>query len=187
MVKPWGWIAVASLSVSLHAGVAMAEEGVSLPSAGTDINNIESLQRGARNYMSYCSGCPSMKNLRYNRMAADLKIPPAQLAALMFQPTAKAFDPIESAMPADATTWFGKQPPDLSLIARARQGLLRRQNPSVGRQQRSFAGRRHAGCGRESAGSAETGVQKRVGGRQCHHGAGPRRAPVGGFSEAGGV
>jgi ubiquinol-cytochrome c reductase cytochrome c1 subunit len=122
MVKPWGWIAVASLSVSLYAGVAMAEEGVSLPSAGTDINNIESLQRGARNYMSYCSGCHSMKYLRYNRMAADLKIPPAQLAALMFQPTAKAFDPIESAMPADATTWFGKQPPDLSLIARARGG-----------------------------------------------------------------
>jgi ubiquinol-cytochrome c reductase cytochrome c1 subunit len=122
MGKTWTWIAATSLSVSLYTGAASAQEGVSLPSAGTDINNIESLQRGARNFMSYCSGCHSMKYLRYNRMAADLKIPPAQLAALMFSPTAKAFDPMESAMPTDATAWFGKQPPDLSLIARARGG-----------------------------------------------------------------
>ena len=30
----------------------------------------------------------------------------------------KPFDGIESAMPADAADWFGKQPPDLSLMAR---------------------------------------------------------------------
>ncbi len=32
----------------------------------------------------------------------------------------KPFDGINSAMPADAANWFGKQPPDLSLIARER-------------------------------------------------------------------
>jgi ubiquinol-cytochrome c reductase cytochrome c1 subunit len=32
----------------------------------------------------------------------------------------KAFDTVNSAMPTDAVAWFGKQPPDLSLIARAR-------------------------------------------------------------------
>ena len=45
--------------------------------AGTDIKNIESLQRGARNFMNDCSGCHSLKYLRYNRLATDLKIPEA--------------------------------------------------------------------------------------------------------------
>ncbi len=101
------------------AGLAMAEEGDDYLHAGTDINNTESLQRGARNFMNYCSGCHSLKYLRYNRMADDLKIPPADLSSLMFT-SDKPFDEIVSAMPADAEKWFGKRPPDLSLTARAK-------------------------------------------------------------------
>ena len=38
--------------------VALAEEGgMQLMHAGTDINNMQSLQRGARDFMNYCSGC----------------------------------------------------------------------------------------------------------------------------------
>jgi len=105
----------------LSAGAAMAEEGgPELPSAGTDINNLPSLQRGARNFMNYCSGCHSLKYVRYNRMAKDLNIPQAELERdLMFTST-KVFDTVVSSMPADAEGWFGKQPPDLSLIARSR-------------------------------------------------------------------
>jgi ubiquinol-cytochrome c reductase cytochrome c1 subunit len=103
------------------AGVALAEEGESLPHSGADINNIESLQRGSRNFMNYCSGCHSLKYVRYNRLATDLKIPESELAGnLMFAADAKAFDTIGTSMPADAEGWFGKQPPDLSLMARAR-------------------------------------------------------------------
>jgi ubiquinol-cytochrome c reductase cytochrome c1 subunit len=103
------------------AGLAVAEEGESLPHSGADINNIESLQRGSRNFMNYCSGCHSLKYVRYNRLATDLKIPESELAGnLMFAPDAKAFDTIGTSMPADAEGWFGKQPPDLSLMARAR-------------------------------------------------------------------
>ncbi len=103
------------------ATAAFAQEGEgSLPHAGTDIDNIESLQRGSRNFMNYCSGCHSLKYLRYNRLATDLKIPEAELGNLMFAADAKAFDTIGTSMPADAEGWFGKQPPDLSLIARAR-------------------------------------------------------------------
>ena len=102
------------------ASVAMAEEGgFEQMEAGTDINNLASLQRGARNFMNYCSGCHSLKYLRYNRMAADLKIQERELASLMFT-SDKPFDSIEVAMPAESADWFGKQPPDLSLIARAR-------------------------------------------------------------------
>ena len=100
---------------------AMAEEGgFPLMHAGTDINNLQSLQRGARNFMNYCSGCHSLKYLRYNRMAADLQIPEADLAANLMFTTDKPFDTIEVAMPAESESWFGKQPPDLSLMARAR-------------------------------------------------------------------
>jgi ubiquinol-cytochrome c reductase cytochrome c1 subunit len=124
MVKHWLLIAVAACGVSAGVNVALAEEGQSLPHSGADINNIESLQRGARNYVNYCSGCHSMKYVRYNRMAADLKIPESELKGnLMLSPDAKAFDTITNAMPADSEAWFGKVPPDLSLMARARGGV----------------------------------------------------------------
>src|SRR5579859_4170488 len=94
-------IAVALFGTALSMGVASAEEGEGLPHAGTDIGNIESLQRGARNFMNYCSGCHSLKYLRYNRMGEDLNIPPAELKNLMFT-SSKDFDGIQSAMPADS-------------------------------------------------------------------------------------
>ncbi len=117
MLKSWVLISMALLC----AGTAVAEEegGIALLPSGTDIKNTESLQRGARNFMNYCSGCHSLKYLRYNRMATDLKIPESELGNLMFT-SDKAFDTINSAMPKDSEGWFGKQPPDLSLIARAR-------------------------------------------------------------------
>jgi ubiquinol-cytochrome c reductase cytochrome c1 subunit len=103
------------------AGSALAQEGgIPLLEAGTDINNKDSLQRGARNFMNYCSGCHSLKYVRYNRIAQDLDIPESELAANLMFTSDKAVDTINSAMPKDAVTWFGKQPPDLSLMARAR-------------------------------------------------------------------
>jgi len=114
-------IAVALFGTALSMGAASAEEGEgSLPHAGADINNTESLQRGARNFMNYCSGCHSLKFVRYNRMAKDLEIPEAELHANLMFTSEKPFDTVNSSMPADAEAWFGKQPPDLSLMARAR-------------------------------------------------------------------
>ena len=105
----------------LPAGVALAdEEGMELLHASTDINNVQSLQRGARNFMNYCSGCHSLKYVRYNRIAQDLQIPPAELASDLMFTSDKPFDTINVAMPAEAEQWFGKRPPDLSLIARSR-------------------------------------------------------------------
>jgi ubiquinol-cytochrome c reductase cytochrome c1 subunit len=117
MHKRWVLITIALLSASS----AMAEEGeIPLLTSGADIKNTESLQRGARNFMNYCSGCHSLKYLRYNRLAADLKIPEPELAGNVMFTSDKAFDTINSAMPKDSESWFGKEPPDLSLIARAR-------------------------------------------------------------------
>jgi ubiquinol-cytochrome c reductase cytochrome c1 subunit len=115
--KRLGWMAVALLAT----GVAAAEEGEgSLLHSGADIANVESLQRGARNFMNYCSGCHSLKYVRYNRMAQDLNIPESALAGNLMFASGRPFDTIDTSMPADAESWFGKQPPDLSLMARAR-------------------------------------------------------------------
>jgi len=123
MYKRWILIAVALLPAAIAVPVrpALAEEGEgALLRSGADINDTESLQRGARNFMNYCSGCHSLTYLRYNRMAEDLKIPESELTANLMFTSNKVFDGINSAMPQDAADWFGKQPPDLSLMARER-------------------------------------------------------------------
>ena len=100
----------------LSAGFASADEegGIALLKSGTDISNTESLQRGARNFMNYCSGCHSLKYLRYNRLAADLKIPESELSGNLMFTSDKVFDTVNSSMPKDSEAWFGKAPPDLS-------------------------------------------------------------------------
>src|ERR1700728_4449653 len=102
----------------LCAGTALAEEGeIPLLEAGTDIKNIDSLQRGARNFMNDCSGCHSLKYLRYNRLGTDLKIPDADLASNLIFTGAKPFEEITTGMAAESAEWFGKQPPGLVLMA----------------------------------------------------------------------
>jgi ubiquinol-cytochrome c reductase cytochrome c1 subunit len=119
MIKRSLLIVIALLSAGT-AAMAEEEGGIALQPAGTDIKNTESLQRGARDFMNYCSGCHSLKYLRFNRLGTDLKIPESELAANLMFTSDKTFDTINSAMPKDSEAWFGKQPPDLSLIARAR-------------------------------------------------------------------
>jgi ubiquinol-cytochrome c reductase cytochrome c1 subunit len=119
MIKRSLLIAIALLSAGATV-MADEEGGIALQPAGTDIKNTESLQRGARDFMNYCSGCHSLKYLRFNRLGTDLKIPESELAANLMFTSDKTFDTINSAMPKDSEAWFGKQPPDLSLIARAR-------------------------------------------------------------------
>src|SRR5580698_11251539 len=109
MYKSWILITIALLSGRL----ALAEEGeIALLPSGTDISNTESLQRGARNFMNYCSGCHSLKYLRYNRLATDLKIPESELAGNLMFTSDKVFDTVNSSMPKDSEAWFGKAPPD---------------------------------------------------------------------------
>lgn len=111
-------VLITALMLPAAAAIAQNEE-VPLQHAGTDIKDLQSLQRGARDFMNYCSGCHSLQYLRYNRMAQDLRIAPAVLAANLMFTSKKPFDEIISAMPAaDAVLWFGKQPPDLTLMAR---------------------------------------------------------------------
>jgi ubiquinol-cytochrome c reductase cytochrome c1 subunit len=89
--------------------------------AGNTVSDLASLQRGAGNFMNYCNGCHAIKYERYQRMADDLKISPAVLEADLVAPGSNNLDYITTAMPsADAVSWFGKVPPDLSLITRSK-------------------------------------------------------------------
>jgi len=89
--------------------------------AQTNISNTASLQRGARNFVGYCLGCHSLKYERWTRVAKDLEIPESELEQYLVPAGEKPADYILSTMPdQDAENWFGKAPPDLSLMARLR-------------------------------------------------------------------
>ena len=89
--------------------------------AGNQITDNASLQRGATNFVNYCLGCHSLKFMRFERMAKDLQISDEQLRANLIPTGAKPADYILATFPkADAEGWFGRQPPDLSLITRSK-------------------------------------------------------------------
>lgn len=114
--------ATLTIAALLLAGAAQAAGGGPLPfHFEPDTANLSAVQRGARDYMAYCSGCHSIKHLRYNRLAADAGIPEDLLERYLMFTSNKVGDPILSAMPADkAAKWFGQAPPDLSLTVRQR-------------------------------------------------------------------
>jgi ubiquinol-cytochrome c reductase cytochrome c1 subunit len=101
---------------------ALAAGGsANLQQAGTDLSDRASLQRGAQVFMNYCSGCHSLKYLRYSRMAEDLGLSEEEVMANLDFTGAKFGEHIVSSMPAEqAVKWFGQLPPDLSLISRVR-------------------------------------------------------------------
>ena len=102
------------------AGMA-AEHNSALQLARNDVGNTASLQRGARNFVNYCSGCHSAKYVRYSRLAKDLQLTETQVTDNLMFPEARIHDTIKISMrPEDAGHWFGTAPPDLSLIARSR-------------------------------------------------------------------
>jgi len=92
-----------------------------LMKANNDIYDIESLQRGARNFMNYCSGCHSAEYIRYDVIGEDLGITQSQLKEYLMFNAQQTFDTINASMTSeDASGWFGQAPPDLSLAARAK-------------------------------------------------------------------
>jgi ubiquinol-cytochrome c reductase cytochrome c1 subunit len=89
--------------------------------AGNDVGSTDSLQRGAANFVNYCLSCHSLKFVRWSSMAEDLNISGELLEKSLLPPGAKSTDYMLANFPkAEAEAWFGKQPPDLSLIARSR-------------------------------------------------------------------
>lgn len=110
-------------ALAAFAGGAAASEapgGVIKP-AHSDITNIASLQRGARNFVNYCMGCHSARYVRYSRLGTDLGLSEQQVIENLMFTGERVHDTMRVNMrPEDAARWFGVTPPDLSLIARSR-------------------------------------------------------------------
>lgn len=96
-------------------------QNVPLEKANIDLENKESLQKGARLFVNYCLSCHSAASMRYQRMAEDLNISEELMLKNLMFASDKIGSTMEIAMTAtDAKNWFGVPPPDLSVIARSR-------------------------------------------------------------------
>jgi ubiquinol-cytochrome c reductase cytochrome c1 subunit len=91
--------------------------------------DLASLQRGAKYFMNFCSGCHSLQFMRYTRLGIDLKITNKADPIASNQRLSKNFiftqanpnDTIKSNLyKKDALLWFGQYPPELSLTVRAK-------------------------------------------------------------------
>ena len=84
-----------------------------------DVTDLKSLQRGARNFFNYCAGCHSLKYVRYNQMAKDIGISEEELNSYLIFTDSAPQDVISvNMLEEDGNRWFGKAPPDLSMITR---------------------------------------------------------------------
>ena len=102
LIGAFALLAGASMSFANEGGHAGWQR-----EANNEVANLPSLQRGARNFMSYCSGCHSIKYMRYSRVAEDLKISDKLRDEMLVRPGEKFSDYIVSPMPAaDAQDWF---------------------------------------------------------------------------------
>jgi ubiquinol-cytochrome c reductase cytochrome c1 subunit len=111
-----------ALGLLLNPLFALASEGgEGMESAGIDLGDKASQQRGAGLYMSYCSGCHALSYQRYSRVAEDLGLDPALVEQNLIPNGQKIGETINTGMdPADGLAYFGKAPPDLSVVARAK-------------------------------------------------------------------
>jgi ubiquinol-cytochrome c reductase cytochrome c1 subunit len=108
------------LLLALSFGV-VAEESAHLQRANIDPTDSESLQRGAKHFVTYCLGCHSIKHIRYQRMSLDFGIDDKKVLAEIAPQGATIYQQMHTSMNAhDSEKWFGIQPPDLSLVSRSR-------------------------------------------------------------------
>jgi ubiquinol-cytochrome c reductase cytochrome c1 subunit len=112
-----------ALLLGIAPAFAFAASDIKLESSFANISDQASLQRGAGLFMNYCSGCHALSMQRYSRTAADLGLTEDQMMQNLNFGSAKFGESIDVAMePADGEAWFGKAPPDLSLVARSKLG-----------------------------------------------------------------
>jgi len=88
-------------------------------SISVDVSDKKSLQRGARNFFNYCAGCHALKYMRYGEIAEDLNISEDQLLNNLIFTNKTPQDAVTTnLLKVDGDRWFGKTPPDLTLITR---------------------------------------------------------------------
>lgn len=114
---------LAAAALSAAAASAFAAGGATVPMDRFPTERLRdpaALQNGARLFANYCLGCHSASLMRWQRLR-DIGLDERQIKDFLIFGHQKVGDTMTIAMAAkDAKVWFGKQPPDLSVIARAR-------------------------------------------------------------------
>jgi ubiquinol-cytochrome c reductase cytochrome c1 subunit len=114
-------IALTIAALLAAPSVAAAAGARELEPAGINVNDMRSLQRGAKLFVNYCLSCHSAAYMRYNRLAEDLQLTEEVVMENMVFADKKIGETMSIAMdPEDSEQWFGKTPPDLSLAGRSR-------------------------------------------------------------------
>jgi ubiquinol-cytochrome c reductase cytochrome c1 subunit len=118
-----GLMAGAALTGALLCGALSAQAAeVHYDAAPINLNDKPSLQRGAKIFVNYCLSCHSAAAMRYNRLQ-DLGLTEQDIKGnLLFTDHKIGETMIAAINPAQAKEWFGANPPDLTVIARARGG-----------------------------------------------------------------
>jgi ubiquinol-cytochrome c reductase cytochrome c1 subunit len=81
---------------------------------------LASLQNGAKLFVNHCLNCHSAVSMRYNRLR-DLGLTEEQIKQNLLFTGEKVGELMKTTLSAkDAKEWFGANPPDLSVIARAK-------------------------------------------------------------------
>jgi ubiquinol-cytochrome c reductase cytochrome c1 subunit len=114
-------ILIAALGIATGAQ-ASGGAGVAWDKAPNNLNDLPSLQNGAKLFVNYCLNCHSAAYMRYNRLR-DIGLTDPQIKANLLFATARVGDTMKASIdPNQAKEWFGANPPDLTLVARSRSG-----------------------------------------------------------------
>ncbi len=109
-------------ALGIATGAQAASEGVAWDKAPDNLNDLASLQNGAKLFVNYCLNCHSAAYMRYNRLR-DIGLSEQQIKDNLLFATDKVGETMKAAIdPKQAKEWFGDVPPDLTLIARSRSG-----------------------------------------------------------------
>lgn len=113
-------ITALSLVVSLVGGAHAAGSDFPLEKAPQLTNDLSALQNGAKLFINHCLSCHSAAFMRYNRLR-DIGLTEKQIKENLMFATDKVGDTMKATIdPKQAKEWFGKNPPDLTLVARSR-------------------------------------------------------------------
>jgi len=114
-------LAFCLVTLGFTGGVSGNSEEEHLEHAGINVRDVAAVQRGAKWFVNYCFSCHSAQYMRYNRLSEDLDLGEEAVMKNLVFSGAKIGDTMDIAMkPDQAVRWFGKAPPDLSLVGRSR-------------------------------------------------------------------
>ena len=110
-----------ALMIGLNNSISFSADGsYHLDNAKINLDDEQSLQRGARNFINYCLNCHSANYMRYNRLA-DIGLSDDVIKENLLFTAEKTGELMDINMDStEAKKWFGANPPNLTVTARSR-------------------------------------------------------------------